>query len=57
VYICEGIFDVCIYVAVTSPYPWDRAVTNYYSPNLSLLLFLLVCVPKLESSDSNSTMW
>ena len=26
-YICEGIFDLRIYVAVTSPYPRDRDVT------------------------------
>jgi len=24
----ESIFDLRIYVAVTSPYPWDRGVTN-----------------------------
>ena len=26
-YICEDIFDLCIYIAITSPYPWDRGVT------------------------------
>jgi len=26
-YICEDIFDLRIYVTVTSPYPWDRGVT------------------------------
>jgi len=24
-YKCEGIFDLYLYVIVTSPYPWDRA--------------------------------
>jgi len=28
VYIYEGIFDLRIYVAVTSPYLWDRGVTG-----------------------------
>ena len=29
VYICEGIFDLRIYVTVTSSYPRDRGVTFY----------------------------
>jgi len=28
--ICEGIFDLCIYVAVTSPYPRDWGGTVWY---------------------------
>jgi len=28
VYIHEGTFDLCIYVAVTSPYPHDRGITD-----------------------------
>ena len=27
-YICEGIFELRIYVVVTSPYPQDRGVIN-----------------------------
>jgi len=30
VYICEGISDLCMYVAVTSPYPRGRGVTGWY---------------------------
>jgi len=34
-YICEGIFDLHIYVAVTSPHPRDRGVTLSISWTLS----------------------
>jgi len=30
VYIYEGIFALRIYVAITSPYPWDPGVTSWY---------------------------
>jgi len=28
--ICDGIFDLRIYIAVMSPYPWDQGVTGWY---------------------------
>ena len=30
IYICEGIYALRIYVAITSPYPWDRGVIGWY---------------------------
>ena len=30
VYLCDGIFTLCIYVVVTSSYPLDRGVTGWY---------------------------
>jgi len=37
-YIREGIYDLCIYVTVTSPYPRDRGVTWWYQSLGSHLL-------------------
>jgi len=44
-YICEGIFDLYIYVAVTSPYLRDRGVT-YGIIILIILIFLEKNVPQ-----------
>ena len=45
-YIREGIFDLCIYVTVTSPYLRDRGVTyttNWSCPYLTDLLVVRFC--------------
>jgi len=51
-YICEGIFDLRIYVVVTSLYPWDRGVKPYetkiWSPRF---------VYKVEEDDGELEPW
>ena len=47
-YIREGIFDLHIYVAVTSPYPWDWGVTVYIDDML---------VKSLECSNHMKNFW
>ena len=50
-YIREGIFDLRINVAVTSPYPWDRDVTNIYIHSYCYLCHCLLLL--INSVDYN----
>ena len=54
--VCEGIFDLCIYVAVTSLYPRDRSGTCLKSIRLKLKINRIENLKLLDLIMMVSTM-